>query len=177
MLSQEFNAKQNEVYVEVDGGGSTAGLKAVAEGYANVGMCSRDLKTWQRLGDRKPFLGPSPLGAGAYDLSCLIGPSYPIFRGDELWFYYTGLKSYGGEFDDDGLGRDRSAICLAVLRRDGFISLNAAEEEGSVLTEPFLLPEGELHLNVSAPKGSVVVQMCDEKAAAIPAPVPSPPSP
>lgn len=131
-------------------------------------VCSRDLRRWTRLGDRKPFLEPSPLGAGAYDLSCLIGPSYPIFRGDELWFYYTGLKSYGGEFDDDGLGRDRSAICLAALRRDGFISLNAGEEEGSVLTEPFLFPEGELHLNVNAPRGRVVVQICDEKATAIP---------
>lgn len=131
-------------------------------------VCSRDLRRWTRLGDRKPFLEPSPLGAGAYDLSCLIGPSYPILRGDELWFYYTGLKSYGGEFDDDGLGRDRSAICLAVLRRDGFVSLNAGEEEGSVLTEPFLFPDGELHLNVNAPKGSVIVQVCDEKATAIP---------
>lgn len=131
-------------------------------------VCSRDLRRWTRLGDRKPFLEPSPLGAGAYDLSCLIGPSYPIFRGDELWFYYTGLKSYGGEFDDDGLGRDRSAICLAALRRDGFISLNAGEEEGSVLTAPFLFPEGELHLNVNARRGRVVVQLCDEKATAIP---------
>ena len=25
-------------------------------------MCSRDLKTWQRLGDRKAFIGPSPVG-------------------------------------------------------------------------------------------------------------------
>jgi hypothetical protein len=130
-------------------------------------VCSRDLHHWTRLGDRTPFLEPSPLGAGAYDLSCLIGPSFPIFRGDELWFYYTGLKSYGGEFTYDGLGLDRSAICLAVLRRDGFLSLDAGEEEGSVLTEPFVLPEGELHLNVNALKGRVVAQLCDEAAAAI----------
>ena len=131
-------------------------------------VCSRDLHHWTRLGDRKPFLEPSPLNAGAYDLSCLIGPSFPIFRGDELWFYYTGLKSYGGEFDDDGMGPDRSAICLAALRRDGFISLDAGEDEGSVLTDLFAMPQGELHLNVSAHKGSVIAQLCDEKAVAIP---------
>jgi len=44
MLSQSFNASSKDAYVEVDGGGSTAGLKGVADGYADVGMCSRQLK-------------------------------------------------------------------------------------------------------------------------------------
>jgi hypothetical protein len=136
------------------------------DGFHHVQLVSsRDLRKWNRLADRKPFLDLSPLGAGAYDLSCLIGSSSPIARGDELWFYYTGLKAYGGNYgDDDGLGRDRAAICLAVLRRDGFMSIDAREEEGSVLTEPFVLPKGELHLNVSAGKGSAVVQLCDDQA-------------
>ena len=29
--------------------------------------CSRDLKSWKRLGDRKAFIGPSTLASGAYD--------------------------------------------------------------------------------------------------------------
>jgi hypothetical protein len=139
------------------------------DGFHHVQLVSsRDLHHWDRLGDRKPFLDLSPLSAGAYDLSCLIGPSFPIVRGDELWFYYTGLKAYGGEYVYDGLGRDRAAICLATLRRDGFISVDAGEDEGSVLTEPFSLPAGELHLNVDASQGSLVVQVCDENAKAIP---------
>ncbi|MCY2924976.1 MAG: substrate-binding domain-containing protein, partial [Planctomycetota bacterium] len=44
MLAQEFNAKQSEVRVEVQGGGSTVGLRAIAEGIADIGMSSRDLK-------------------------------------------------------------------------------------------------------------------------------------
>jgi phosphate transport system substrate-binding protein len=44
MLSQEFNAGHSDAYVEVDGGGSAAGIKAIAQGYANIGMCSRGLK-------------------------------------------------------------------------------------------------------------------------------------
>ena len=44
MLSQEFNKSHSDLYVEVDGGGSAAGIKAVAQGYANIGMCSRSLK-------------------------------------------------------------------------------------------------------------------------------------
>lgn len=49
MLAQEFNAKQSEVRVEVQGGGSTVGLRAIAEGIADVGMSSRDLKANEKF--------------------------------------------------------------------------------------------------------------------------------
>lgn len=44
MLAEEYNAKNPEMYVEVQGGGSTAGLQSVANGIAEIGMCSRGLK-------------------------------------------------------------------------------------------------------------------------------------
>ncbi len=44
MLSQEFNRKQKKYYVEVQGGGSTAGIEAVRNQIAAIGMCSRGLK-------------------------------------------------------------------------------------------------------------------------------------
>ncbi|MFA6133572.1 MAG: phosphate ABC transporter substrate-binding protein [Phycisphaerae bacterium] len=44
MLSQEFDRQHPESIVEVQGGGSTAGLQAVAENIAEIGMCSRSLK-------------------------------------------------------------------------------------------------------------------------------------
>lgn len=122
--------------------------------------CSRDLHQWQRLGDRRPFLDLSPVGSGAYDLSTIIGPSAPVVRGDELWFYYTGLKKYGGP-TQRGLERDQGAICLAVLRRDGFISLDAGDKPGSVTTQPFKLPSGELHLNADALHGFVQAALLD----------------
>jgi len=43
-LAAEFNRNNPGLYVEVQGGGSTAGIKAVADGYAQIGMCSRSLK-------------------------------------------------------------------------------------------------------------------------------------
>ena len=125
---------------------------------------SRDLKTWIRLGDRKAFLGPSRTGAGAYDLTQILSPSAPVVRGDELWFYYTGLK-YRSNFDYKGTypngetvpvpgrSRDVGAVCLAVLRRDGFVSLDAGDEAGSVVTRPFTLPAGTLFVNVDARGG------------------------
>ena len=135
-------------------------------------VSSRDLKTWKRLGDRRPFIGSSPIGAGAYDLTQIIGPSYPLERGDELWFYYTGLKyrgtfSYVGKYPEGrditipGLEADRGAICLAVLRRDGFVSLDAGETQGTLVTKPFVLPAGKLWVNVEAPEGDLRVEVLD----------------
>ncbi|RPI85693.1 MAG: hypothetical protein EHM42_06530, partial [Planctomycetaceae bacterium] len=109
---------------------------------------SRDLKSWQRLGDRQAFIGPSRIGSGAYDLTQIISPSAPVVRDDELWFYYTGLK-YRSTFDYEGTypngrtilvpGRDRDigAVCLAVLRRDGFVSLEAGDDAGVLTTRRF----------------------------------------
>jgi hypothetical protein len=137
-------------------------------GFHHVQLASsRDLGHWRRLGDRQPFLDLSRQESGAYDLATIIGPSFPIVRDDELWFYYTGLKRYGGPSASRGVDRDQGAICLAVLRRDGFVPLEAGEEEGFLLTRPFRLPDGELHLNVDAWKGSALVQICEERGGAL----------
>ncbi|REK12946.1 MAG: hypothetical protein DWQ37_09980 [Planctomycetota bacterium] len=136
-------------------------------------VCSRDLKDWQRLGDRQPFIAPSRIDSGAYDLTQILPPSAPVVRDDELWFYYTGLKwrstfDYFGTYPDGkhvpkaGRDRDVGAVCLAVLRRDGFISLDADETEGTLLTEPFTLPADKLLLNVDAQDGELRVEACDE---------------
>jgi len=44
MLAEEFNRSNLGVRVEVQGGGSTAGILAVTNGIADIGMCSRSLK-------------------------------------------------------------------------------------------------------------------------------------
>ena len=43
-LAQEYGRKNPGQQVEVQGGGSTAGLEAAANGLADIGMCSRSLK-------------------------------------------------------------------------------------------------------------------------------------
>ena len=114
--------------------------------------CSRDLRKWNRLGGRETFIGPSPVGQGAYDLTQLISPSAPVVRDEELWFYYTGIKYRGSPPNPDP---DAGAICLAVLRRDGFISLDAGDGAGSLITEPFRIPGKRLFVNVDAPGGEL----------------------
>ena len=133
---------------------------------------SRDLENWSRPEDREEFITLSRTESGAYDLAVAFPPSSPVIRGDELWFYYAG---------DDGLGwppktgldltredwkyyrPDRSAICLAVLRRDGFMSLDAGAG-GSVLTREFTVPGPELFVNLDATDGQLVVEVIDESA-------------
>lgn len=44
MLAESFNERSQDTYVEVQGGGSTAGIEAVRNGIADIGMCSRSLK-------------------------------------------------------------------------------------------------------------------------------------
>lgn len=134
--------------------------------------CSRDLRNWQRLGDRQTFIGPSRLDSGAYDLTQILPPSAPVVRDDELWFYYTGLKyrsnfTYLGTYPNGetrtiaGLDRDTGAVCLAVLRRDGFISLDAGEVSGQLVTQPFALLGEKLFVNVDAQQGELVVEVLD----------------
>ena len=122
-------------------------------------VSSRDLHNWKRLGGREAFIGPSHLGQDAYDLTQIIGPSDAIVRGDTLWFYYTGIKYRSLPPDADP---NQGAICLAVLRRDGFISLDAGDQFGTLVTDPFVLSDEHLFVNLDAPTGVMYVQVLDE---------------
>jgi hypothetical protein len=134
-------------------------------------VISRDLKTWDRLG-RQAFIAPSPKNAGAYDITQVMPPSNAVIRGDALWFYYTGLK-YRGEYDyfgtyPDSVGvpfhgtdPDSAAICLAVLRRDGFVSLDAGDAGGTVRTKPFAAEGTTLKINADAFGGQLSLKVLD----------------
>ena len=136
-------------------------------GFYNIQLVtSRNLIHLQRVAERAPFIEASPLGAGAYDTQTIIGPSAPVVRDDELWFYYTGIKHYafvtsGNERGYDDYYPDKGAVCLAVLRRDGFVSLDAGEEPGTLLTKPFVLAGTTLHVNVDAKAGELDVTVLD----------------
>jgi hypothetical protein len=150
---------------------------------------SRDLLHWQRLGGRQPFIGPSRLDKGLvgnFDRLQLGASNQPVVRGEELWFYYSGFKwrTYLYELWTDGSPRDKStlspeeqadledgwgAVCLAVLRLDGFISLDAGEESGYVQTKPLRLAGNSLLLNLDATDGEARVELLREDGETLPA--------
>ena len=59
--------------------------------------CSRDLKKWERLGNRAPFIAPSRLDSGAYDTQTVSAPGQPAIHGDKLWCQgRSNLRTRGG---------------------------------------------------------------------------------
>ena len=152
--------------------GIPAFYHAVCPGFANTNTdgfhvaelaSSRNLKNWSRLGDRQAFIEPSRGDCGAYDLTQIMSPASAVVRDDELWFYYSGLKyrALTSEENRRDLDKDASAICLAVLRRDGFVSLDADKCGGTVVTDPFVLAGKRLFVNVDATGGELRVETLD----------------
>ncbi len=142
---------------------------------------SRDLDRWDRVGDRQPFIPCSQTEdamLGIYDRNCLLAAP-AMEKGEELWFYYTGIKFRNSpyQFRPDrtprpiedlsslelgDLDEGEGAICLAVLRRDGFVSLDATGS-GTVMSKPFPFDGAELYVNLQAPRGKAAVEILDER--------------
>ena len=87
----------------------------------------------------------------------------PHVRGDEIWVYYNALRfrAYSDQHPelDPAYFKDGSALCLAKLRLDGFVSLDAAGE-GSLVTKPFLFTGAGLSVNVAA-RGELRAELLD----------------
>ena len=146
-------------------------------------VASRDLKHWERLGDRQPFLETSRLDEGLvgnYDRLQLGFFNQGLVHGDEVRFYYNGMKRRVCFHDryTDGTPRDPStlsdaermdwledgdsAILLAALRRDGFVSLDAGDQGGVVETEPFELHGSEILVNADLGEGELDAEMLSD---------------
>lgn len=116
---------------------------------------SRDGIVWERVGERGPFLPNGP--AGSIDANEIYIANAPVVVDDELWFYYSPCAQQHGITGRSG------PICLAKLRLDGFVSVDAGDEVGSLTTRPFLCNGGNLHINASARGGEVSVAVIDEQ--------------
>ena len=158
---------------------------------------SRDGLTWNRVHQGKKFIpcgGPGEWDRFNNSICC-----QPVRVGDELWFYYGGRTyrhgGYGGPdrgTEDDGASRARiggtvdkrggpppfqgmrSAVGLAKLRVDGYVSLNASFDGGSVTTVPLLLRGNTLHLNAVSRFGQIVVEILGPNGKPVPGGVSEP---
>lgn len=125
---------------------------------------SRDLRQWERVGNREPFIEQSPVGDGsAYDTGQIVTTNGPVVRNNELWFYCVGLKHRCLSPADTMLRKylDGAAVYMLKLRMDGFVSLKGGVEWGSVLTKPIEVTGDRLHLNVDSWRGKVQVEVLD----------------
>lgn len=135
---------------------------------------SRDAYDWERVADRALFLPVEPWEGGknfGNAQVALCGP--PVVRDDEIWVYYLAyrLRGHRDLFADldpaiynDDFFNECSAICLGKLRRDGFVSLDAAAAGGELLTTPFTWTGGDLYINADAAEGQVVAEVVDAES-------------
>ena len=140
-------------------------------------------ESWKRLGERKPFIGSSRLDEGPvgnYDRQQIGVFNRPVIKGGEIWFYYNGAKGRTPPYKlwPDGRIRNEAeltpdekadfedgwtAICLATLRLDGFVSLTAGDKAGQVITKPLVASGDQLLLNVDvSDDGEATVEVLDE---------------
>lgn len=80
--------------------------------------------------------------------------------GDQLYFYAGGTKWGAGSFDPNHTG-------LAILRRDGFSSMDAGDAEGILTTRPLRFRGKHLFVNVANPRGTLRAEMLDAQSKVI----------
>ena len=117
---------------------------------------SRDGKTFLRPEDRAAFI---PLGAkGTWESACIY-ISRPIVHQDRLWFYYQAMNWAHSVADFLAVGeRAGGAVGIATLPLDGFVSLDAGPNPGTITTRPLVFKGSRLLVNFEASlKGSAGV--------------------
>jgi hypothetical protein len=89
----------------------------------------------------------------------------PIIVGDEIWFYYLGQNgrnwwTYVGDPPkyDPSANEPHVGVGLAKLRLDGFVSVNAGDEPGTLTTKPLVFLGDTLEVNADALGGSLTIE-------------------
>ena len=135
---------------------------------------SRDGLTWQRAGQRQPFLKRGAVGEWDEMMSCV--PSIPIRIGDELYIYYGGSNAHHDWWvvgaregldvpEAKNINLVEHGIGLARLRVDGFVSLRTGlVREGMLVTRSVVARGTQLVINANCHAGGYVdVEMTDQQ--------------
>ena len=129
---------------------------------------SRDLYNWERVANRELFLGIEKWDSKNFGYHQILPTSRPIIKDDgEIWIYYNAIRTRGlmelypkdiQDFLNENIG---SAICLATLRPDGFVSLDA-KNQGIVITKPIKINRNaSIHINVDSTNGYLAAEVLD----------------
>jgi len=124
---------------------------------------SRDSDNFERVGGRRPFIGLGP--EGRFDSRFIWAMPNPVRMGDELWIYYVASNRDHSPSNkiDASAEEEMSGIGRAILRLDGFTSMDAGYDGGQFTTPPLKFDGNQLQLNVDAAGGgSVKVELLDD---------------
>lgn len=122
---------------------------------------SRDGFHWDRPW-RRPFIGVSD-NPGAWNWGNIQSAGGGcLVVGDKLYFYFSGRAGNGRRGKEESFWDSDAATGLAVLRRDGFASMDAGQVEGTLLTRPVQFTGRYLFVNAVV-DGELKIEVLDEK--------------
>jgi hypothetical protein len=128
---------------------------------------SRDGVRWQRVADRQTFLPNAPEGSRDDGMS-RAGRGI-VARGDTIFLHYSMVNGpHRSPKFPSPTRKYPPAVGLVTLRRDGFVSLDAGDQPGILLTRPFVHPGGRLRVNADVTGGILEVSVCDEAGRPLP---------
>lgn len=81
--------------------------------------------------------------------------------GDRLYIYYIGYQGNTSKAGTSNGLYDRSATGVAMLRRDGFASMDTDGNTGRLTTRPLVFNGKQLFVNVDAPNGILRAEVLD----------------
>ena len=126
---------------------------------------SRDGRNWQRVGDRGVFLAPSTR-VGDFDWGTIYPIQAPFVNGHEIWIYYVGHGVDHHHVPPPGVDGFPNGIGLAMLRLDGFVSVDAGEDGGTLTTKAFTFKGNRLLVNAAA-SGTLRVEILDSSGSPV----------
>ena len=127
-------------------------------------VSSRDAgRSWQPVCGKSVWL---PCHDDPHGYDRLLFGQYPIRVGDESWLYYgcwdgdhMTLKADGSLLEPGVMRTGRTA--LATLRWNGYVSLDAGPDGGSLTTRPLRFKGNRLTINADASGGRLVAAILD----------------
>ena len=131
---------------------------------------SRDGFHWDRS-CRETFIGGYPNKKDSWERAYIhsVGGVCNVV-GDKLIFIILHLKEMNQTKIQFALEWNvcKCSTGLAVLRRDGFASMEADRNEGYLLTRPLMFNGNNLFVNVDNPHGKLYVEICNEDGQPVP---------
>jgi len=122
-------------------------------------LTSRDGRNWSRP-IRELFFADAEPKTWRYQVFKIFA-NPPIERDGRLLIYYGGKT---GTVPVEQGYEPFQALCLASLRKDGFVSLTASDDAGQLITKPFVATGNRLLLNVDVREtGEARMEVLDEE--------------
>jgi len=112
-------------------------------------LASRDGYNFTRVGNRKKWISTAE---DSWHCGMVFATS-PVLYGDKLWIYVS------GSHDTHHAANPSNGIGLYHFRPDGYISLDATENEGAFTTRKMVWLYDKLEINADASSGCIKVEV------------------